>query len=190
MAHCLMAQIFLLVGGPAVGKTTTAAALARRFPRAVHIEVDRLRHMVTSGLALPSLQWPAELVEQISLARGVAVAMAQDYRAAGFTVVIDDFWDRMGLVEYQGLAAAPETYRVLLLPAQAQAHHRSFLRAGDSPARTYIDTGIQDTYQHLLPRVPALAQSGWLVLDTSDLDVDSAVAAILAGRGSGAEARG
>lgn len=176
-----MTAVFLIAGGPAVGKSSTAAALARRFPRAVHVDVDRLREMVVSGMALPSLEWPAELVEQISLARRVAVAMALDYRAAGFTVVIDDFWDRNDLREYQGLAADPDTRRVLLLPDQAQAHQRNLQRAGDSPGRQYIDAGITDTYQHLSHRVAGLADSGWLVLDTSDLDVDSVVDAILAG---------
>ena len=59
----VMAALFLIVGGPAVGKSSTATALARRFPRAVHVEVDKLREMVVSGLALPSLEWPAGLVE-------------------------------------------------------------------------------------------------------------------------------
>ena len=107
--------------------------------------------------------------------------MALAYREAGFTVVIDDFWDRNDLQEYQGLAKVPDTRLVLLLPEQSQAHERNLLRAGDSPGRVYIDAGITDTYQHLSQRVEGLAQSGWLVLDTSDLDVESVVDAILAG---------
>jgi len=93
------APIFLVVGAPAVGKSTVSRALARSFERGVHIPVDDLRDMVAAGRILPSPEWSTGLVEQISLARRSALAMASRYAQAGFAVVLDDFWDPPGLLE-------------------------------------------------------------------------------------------
>lgn len=60
-----MLPIFLLAGGPAVGKSTTAAALSARFARGVHIPVDALSDMVVAGQALPGADWSPQLVEQL-----------------------------------------------------------------------------------------------------------------------------
>ena len=46
--------VFVIVGPPAVGKSTTSKALAARFPKSLHIPVDDVRTMVVSGLVLPS----------------------------------------------------------------------------------------------------------------------------------------
>lgn len=72
-----MKTIYLVVGPPAVGKSTTSRALAARFPRSVHIPVDDLRHMVVAGLALPVAEWSDELTRQVTLARNAAIAMAR-----------------------------------------------------------------------------------------------------------------
>ena len=86
-----MNTIYLIIGPPAVGKSTTSRALAGRFPRSIHIPVDDLRNMVVNGLALPAAEWGDELSRQVALARNAVIAMALAYRQAGFTVVIDDF---------------------------------------------------------------------------------------------------
>ncbi|MBE2233692.1 MAG: hypothetical protein IAE85_09370 [Anaerolinea sp.] len=75
-----MTPIFLVVGSPAVGKSTTAAALARRFAKSIHIPVDALRDMVAAGQALPGPQWGDELIEQLAASRASAVFMALTYR--------------------------------------------------------------------------------------------------------------
>ncbi len=176
-----MNSIYLIVGPPAVGKSTTSRALAARFPRSIHIPVDDLRNMVVSGLALPAAEWGDELARQVALARQAVVAMALAYREAGFTVVVDDFWDPNRLTEYQALPGAPHVHRILLLPDRAQAHQRNLLRSGNSPARAYIDEGIRIVYEELAGVVGELRQQEWLVVDTSALTIDQAVEAILAG---------
>ncbi len=174
-----MNPIFLVVGPPAVGKSTTSRALARRFSRSIHIPVDDIRNMVVSGLVLPGAEGSDELVLQVALARKVAVQMTLDYHQAGFTVVIDDFWDADHIMDYAGLLTHPAFYKVVLLPGQDAAHQRNLQRSGDSPARAYIDQGIEIVYQQLKNASPNLEQDGWLVVDTTSMDVDETVVRIL-----------
>lgn len=176
-----MAPIFLVVGSPAVGKSTTAAALARRFAKSIHIPVDVLRDMVAAGQVLPGPQWGDELIEQLAASRASAVFMALTYRRAGFAVVIDDFWDpNSGLAEYAELFSQPQMHRVLLYPQQSAARARNRQRAGSGGAAEYIDDGIGLVYAHLDTVVASLQADGWLVLDTTELGVEDVVARILA----------
>jgi predicted kinase len=173
-----MEPIFLVVGGPAVGKSTTSRALAATFPRSVHIPVDDLRHMVVSGLSLPEPDWGEELMAQVRLAREAAIRMALDYAEAGFAVVLDDFWDPPGLVEYRTLLGRHGTHKVLLYPTADVAHRRNRARSGDQ-GDSYIDEAIPIAYEILVPVIGRLPAEGWLVLDTTGLDVEASVAAIL-----------
>jgi hypothetical protein len=175
------APIFLIVGAPAVGKSTTSRALAARFDRSIHIPVDDLRGMVVSGLVLPNPVWNEPLVEQVGLARRAAIGSALRYADAGFTVVLDDFWDPPGLVEYDEVPQGTTFHRVLLRPGRDEALRRNYGRHGEDPVRGYLDDGIHLVYD-LLETEDArerLATGGWLVLDTTHLTVDSAVDRIL-----------
>jgi predicted kinase len=175
-----MTPIFLLAGGPAVGKSTTAEALAAHFTRGVHIPVDALRDMVVSGQVLPGADWSPQLVEQLVLARRCAVYVATAWREAGFAVVIDDFWDpNSGLAEYTALASHPETNRILLYPSRDAARARNRQRSGAGVAADYIDDGIRLVYEHLDTVVVDLEAQGWWVLDTSEMGVAAVVQEIL-----------
>lgn len=180
-----MNPIFLVVGPPAVGKSSTSRALAARFPKSVHIPVDTIRDMVVSGIALPGAEWSAELAEQVALARRSVVHMALSYQQAGFGVVIDDFWDPEGLADYQAFFSQPDLLRIVLYPRQEEAHQRNRQRSGESSGRDYIDQGIQIVYQLLRDNIGRLAQEGWLIVDTSRLTIEETVDAILEQMGVG-----
>lgn len=171
-----MHPIFMIVGPPAVGKSTTSRALAARFARSIHIPVDDLRHMVVSGLVLPGPVWGEDLVQQFNLARATVIRMALDYREAGFAVVIDDVPDRHHAADYQTLFSQPDVHPIILYPDQEVAHQRSQKRSGDNP---YIDEGIRTVYRRLNPVISQLAQDGWLVVDTTTLSVEDTVTGIL-----------
>ncbi len=176
-----MTPIFLLVGGPSVGKSTTAAALAGRFPKSVHIPVDDVRDMVVAGQALPGADWSQELIQQLVVARECATYMALAYHKAGFAVVIDDFWDpNSGLAEYAALFSHPQTHRILLYPSRDAARARNRQRSGAGAAVDYIDDGIRLVYEHLDAVVGGLAAQGWWVLDTTELGAEDVVSSILA----------
>jgi predicted kinase len=172
-----MQPIFLIVGGPGVGKSTTCRALAATFDRAIHIDVDRLREMVVSGLALPDAEWGDEVVLQVRLAREAAIRMADAYADAGFAVVLDDFHDPNRLAEYDELLRRPGASAVLLYPTMDEARRRNAVRSPGA-AGAFIDAAIPGVYAELTPLVDGIRAKGWLVLDTTDMDVDAAVAAI------------
>jgi chloramphenicol 3-O-phosphotransferase len=176
-----MAPIFLLIGGPAVGKTTTAKLMAARFQKCLLIHVDEIRNMVVSGIELPGVDWGSGLVEQLALARKSTTYMANSYSAAGFTVVIDDFWDPYShLEEYVDLSTHPQVYKIILMPGQDSAHQRNLQRSGPGPLRDYLDGGIRLVYESLHSVSADLQSRGWLMLDTTDLTVDETVDGILA----------
>lgn len=174
----MSAPIYLVAGPASAGKTTAARALAARFARSVHVPVDDLRHLVVGGLELPAPGWSPALREQLALARSTAVRMATDYADAGFTAVIDDFFDPLGMREYEALLAGPGVRPVLLHPAAAEARRRNAGRPG-GPDPT-ADRAIEHAAGFLPPLVPGLVAAGWLVLDTTSLDPAGTVDAILA----------
>ena len=174
-----MEPIFLVVGPPAVGKSTTSRAIAARFPKSVHIPVDDFRNMVISGIKLPSAEWNDELAQQVALARSSAVHMAFLYQQAGFSVVLDDFWDGDHLSDYQMLFGSPDLHRIILLPRQGEAHQRNLKLSGESSVRDYLDQGIQIVYQELSAEVEILEQEGWVVVDSTSLDIEETVTNIL-----------
>ena len=175
-----MTPIFLIVGGPAVGKSTTSRALAAHFPKSVHIPVDDLRMMVVAGLAQPGAAWEEALVEQLRLARENATHIALRYRKMGYAVVIDDFWDAFShLSEYAQLFQQPAVIKVLLYPSQETAHARNWARADSGSTQAYLDEGIRLTYDSLGSALPELVAAGWLVLDTEEGGVEGAVNRII-----------
>lgn len=176
-----MAHTYLIVGAPAVGKSTTARALAARFPKSIHIPVDDLRDMVVSGMAYPGNEWGAELVGQLRLARASAAFAAGEYSRAGFVVAIDDFWDpNSRLEEYASLFEDAGVRKVLLYPHQQAAEERNRKRSGPDGETDYIADGIRLVYENLRAEVDALRREGWLVVDTTGLSVEATVDHILA----------
>ena len=174
-----MERVFFIAGAPAVGKSTTAHALAARFRRSVHIPVDDVRNMVVSGLVQPG-EWGADLVEQLRLAREAASQMARAYREAGFVVVVDDFWDpNSRLLEYRSLFREPDVHKVLLFPSRGVAEERNLKRAGPGETSEYLAGGIRAVYEHLAAEAAELERGGWMVVDTTDRSVEETVAHIL-----------
>ena len=164
-----MTPIFLITGAPASGKSTASRALAARFQKSIAICVDDLRSMVVGGVVHPSTEWGRELVEQLQLVRRSVTEMAKIYQRAGFAVVIDDFWDpHSRMREYRELFDAVEVRRVVLYPDQQKAHAQNLRRAGPGEFQQYLDAGIREVYADLNQTAGELAQSGWIILDTTD----------------------
>jgi len=175
------APIFFMAGAPAVGKSTTAHALAGRFPKSIHIPVDDLREMVVTGIIRPAAAWSDDLIEQLSLARASAIQMALNYNQAGFVVVIDDFWDPNSLLnEYAPLFEKPNAHKILLFPNQRATQARNLARSGPGDSSIYIAEGIRLVYEHLDAHAAILEQQGWLLVDSSEKNLEETVNHILA----------
>jgi predicted kinase len=78
--------VLILTGPPGAGKTTTAAALVARFPRAVHLESDRFFQFIRSDYVEP---WRPESAEQNRVVMQIVAEAAAGYAAAGYLTVID-----------------------------------------------------------------------------------------------------
>ena len=85
-----MPEVLILTGPPASGKSAVAEALAERYDRVAHVQVDVLRHFVTpTGYVAPS--GPAEAWQrQQRLAVRNACALAANFLEQRFAVIIDD----------------------------------------------------------------------------------------------------
>lgn len=81
-------RVLVLTGPPAVGKSTTAHALARERDRCAVIDVDDVRQLVVSGGAAP---WDGEEGQrQQRLGVQNACALARNVIDAGIDVVVAD----------------------------------------------------------------------------------------------------
>jgi predicted kinase len=85
-------RVIAIAGMPGAGKSTTAALLASRLPRAAHVEADKLQQMILAGG-----EWPdgtptpsEEAARQLRLRLRNACLLARSFVAAGFTAVVDD----------------------------------------------------------------------------------------------------
>ncbi len=78
--------VLILTGPPGVGKTTAAALLAERFPRAVHLEADNFFRYIRSGYVEP---WTPESNEQNRAVMGIVARAAAGYAAAGYLTLVD-----------------------------------------------------------------------------------------------------
>ncbi len=83
-----MPDVLILTGPPGAGKSTVARALAERYDRVAHIDVDTLRHFVTpTGYVTPDrpgFDW------QRALATRNASNLAANFLTERFAVIIDD----------------------------------------------------------------------------------------------------
>lgn len=158
--------IILLAGPPAVGKSSVSRALAERFDKLIHIEVDQIRESVISGFLMPNPQWSTELMEQINLARGTAIDMAQRYRSAGFAVVIDDFADGRALEAYSDFLQQPGVQGWVLYPGLEETLARCHARGGQ--LEELLEGAIRYCYGEQRDQIDVeLINTGWRLLENS-----------------------
>jgi predicted kinase len=163
-------EIFLISGIPGAGKTTVARALAQRFPRAVHVESDRIGEIVVSGAVFPHQEPREEASRQLELRRVCMCRMADTFADAGFVVVLDDVVVLPGvLAAYQADVRAHPLVFVQLTPRLDVVRDRDAGR----------DKHWFEVWSHLDAEMRNWEPKPGLWLDTSDLTVEETVDAIL-----------
>jgi predicted kinase len=174
-----MNNIIFITGPAGSGKTTTARQVAHHFPKSLHIQVDQLREMMVSGIALPGGGgWNEEASRQFQLARSTAIYMAQLYAGQGVDVVIDDVCVPPEFPEqYAALFDNPAVHRVLLLPSAETVVERMNKRGG--PFDKFLVELVPWFYSYLEP----MPKEGWLVLDSSEWTIEQTVREVLEGIG-------
>jgi chloramphenicol 3-O-phosphotransferase len=106
-----VAEILILTGPHGVGKSTVALALADRYDRVAHVEVDLLRHMATpTGYKAPGKEG---FVRQHAIAVRNAADVARNFYSERFAVIIDDI---------VATRADVDAYIEALKPADAPVH--------------------------------------------------------------------
>ncbi|MGP5128187.1 hypothetical protein ACTXKL_16780 [Brachybacterium tyrofermentans] len=114
----------VLSGGPAVGKSTCAGALARERDRCAAIDVDDVRQFVVAGA---QTLWSGQGGEdQLLLAARNASAMARNFVGEGFDVTLADFVTTSSLDVYRD--ELPDCFVVHLQISLAGAQERARTR--------------------------------------------------------------
>lgn len=178
-----MPRVVLIIGVPGAGKSTVARALAARFPRSACIEGDYLQHGLTvAGLVGPGQEPAAESRRQLELRWRNCAAVADNFVAEGFTVVVEH--------------AASDRYWVDLFTAALRSRPLSLIVLAPQPEVALARDRARSEKQvaHLFTHMDAelrrnLANTGWW-LDTSQLTVEQTVDAILSQGLETAEAPG
>lgn len=116
--------IIILTGPPGAGKSTTAAAVAAAYPKAVHLHTDDFWHFIVSGGIPPFL--PESDSQNHTVVKVIAGAAAT-YAAGGFTVVVDGIVGPWMLPHYRRLLAGSELnlHYIALRPERAETLARA-----------------------------------------------------------------
>lgn len=161
---------FLITGIPGSGKTTVAAALARRFPLAAHVDDDMLISMIVSGYRPPTIEGDREADRQILLRARNAALLIDSFAAAGIVPVFDDVVVRRSHLNfYRQMVKTNPFYVVVLAPSLEVALRRDQQRKKQAA----------ELWRHLdeVLREELKDEGRWI--DSSSLTIDETVDAIL-----------
>ena len=148
-------RVVYLIGGPVgAGKTTVAQRLAKRLPRAAHIETDRIQDLIVSGGQHPQTKPGEGWQRQLGLRRRNAALLADSFFESGFAPVIDEaVVHASALQEYVTLVRSRPMALVLLAPsrdvslardsARAEKHVGSIWAHLDSVMRSELEFAVE-----------------------------------------------
>lgn len=155
----------VLTGGPAVGKSTCAALLARRRPRGAYVDVDDLRQLVVAGSAAP---WDGdEGARQRVLSAVNACALTRNLTDADFDTVIADVLDPTTAAVYRRE-----------IPSALVLHLRISLAGARSRAATRRVYLTDDEFTALHDADHTAPPDAEVVLDVDGLTIEQQVAAV------------
>jgi predicted kinase len=164
----MKAQLILITGNMASGKSSVAQALAERLPRSVHLRGDVFRRMIVNGQAEMGTVLSEEAERQLELRYRLAATAAELCLEAGFTVVYQDIIIGSALTEVVSLYCHRPLSLIVLCPQPEVIAAREAARAKTGyPSTSAINT-FDDVLRNETPRI-----GYWL--DNSNLTVAETV---------------
>jgi chloramphenicol 3-O-phosphotransferase len=162
-------MIALFGGAAGSGKSTLARAWCATRKRAAHVELDRIRELICSGLANP--QAPSELQEaQYALSAAATCALARAFAAGGYDVAVDDVlepeaFERCWRPELAGL-----DWRIVIVQPSLEA----VLERSDAREKRVLDEHVRTQHARCSQWPPEYQ------VDTSDSSVAASLALVAA----------
>jgi len=169
--------IWLVTGIQAAGKSTIADLLAREFDPAVHVRGGQFYRWATSGWVHPAGSGQTERArELLDLRYRLSAHAAGEYRAAGFTSVIQDNIFGDDVPRWLAMVAGQRRHLVVLRPSPDVVAARDARRRASTGKIAYRPGGYTiDGLDEQLGRTPRIG----LWLDTSRQTPAQTVAEIL-----------
>ncbi len=163
----------VVTGPPGAGKSTVTAAVARSLSRSALLSGDTIAQQVVGGYVWPLGEPRDEADRQVRLCNDNLCALARNVMAAGFTAVVDWVLPDAQQLETFRTALGSALRLVVLDPGADVCRARDRQRAQEERFAFDGYDGLRATMRQ------GFATRGWW-FDTSGLDVDATVRAILA----------
>ncbi|MDN5893776.1 MAG: AAA family ATPase [Nocardioides sp.] len=174
----MVAEVWLVTGAQASGKSTVADLLARQFERGVHVRGGQFYLWVVKGwVAFDNRQQPHEARRLLELRYRLSALTAVEYASAGFTCVVQDNIYGDDIVRWVEAVRPLPTHLVVLRPRVAVVAARDEARRLGTGKVAYRDGFTPELNDAQVATTPGHLG---LWLDNSDQEPDETTAEILA----------